>query len=261
MTAPRGAGRLLGALLLAACGVSPLSHRIEVGQQAFVVFVARGVDGHVDLFAAPAGGGDVVQFTFTPLVESSPKLRPDGEVVAFLRGRDTSAAAPRDLVLMNLVTSGETDITLPPEAGRAEALAWSRDTARIYLRTDRGLWQVDAPPGPPRPAPVAATDTAAADSALAIWLGNPPFARAVGCAGGGVCIIGPKGDTSVLAPRGRDPIRWGDDSLAWFEDSTLQVRSLGPGVPHPVAWRGLPSDPRELDHVAAPPDSGASGSG
>ncbi len=129
-------------------------------------------------------------------------------VVAFLRGRDTSATAPRDMVLMNLISSGENDITLPPAAGQPLALAWSGDAKHLYVRTDSGLWQVDAPPGPPHPMPVPAADTAAADSALAIWLGDPPFARAIACSGGGVCIIGPKGDTTAArAARARpDPL-------------------------------------------------------
>jgi len=247
-----------GLLAVAGCGISPLSHRIHIGEDPFVVFVATGVDGHTDLFAAPAGGGDIVQFTFTPLVESSPRLRPDGEVVAFLRGRDTAAAAPRDVVLMNLVSSGETDITLPADAGRPQALAWSRDAARLYLRTDRGLWQVTVPPGPPHPIAVAPADTAAADSALAVWLGDPPFARAIRCPAGGVCIVGPKGDTTTLAPQGRDPVRWGADSVAWFDNDNLQVRSLGPGVPHRVVWRSMPQRPRQLDYVPAPSDTGGS---
>ncbi len=243
-------------LATASCGISPLSHRIHVGEDPFVVFVATGVDGHTDLFAGPAGGGDIVQFTYTPLVESSPRVRAGGEVVAFLRGRDTSATAPRDVVLMNLVSSGETRIVLPTAAGGAKALAWSRDTVHIYVRTDRGLWQVAAPPGPPRPTPVPSADTASADSALAVWLGDPPFARAVSCSGGGVCTIGPKGDTTALAPQGRDPIRWGADSVAWFENDNLQVRSLGPGVPHRVVWRDMPKQPRQLDYVPAPDSSG-----
>jgi hypothetical protein len=231
------------------CGISPVGHRINLGQEPFVVFVGTGVDGHTDLFAARAGGDDAVQFTFTSLVESSPRVRPDGEVVAFLRTSDSSAASAKELVLMNLVTSGETDIALPAEARTATALAWSRDTAHIYIQTSTGWWQVDAPPGPPHPVPVAAGDTASVDSLFVQLLGTPAYARAINCPGGGVCIIGPHGDTSTLAPRGRNPIRWGDDSLAWMEDSSLMVRSLGPGIPHKVTWRHQPKDPREMEYV------------
>ena len=42
---------------LTACAVTPLSNRIRVGEEPFVIGVGEGSDAMTDLFAAPAGGG------------------------------------------------------------------------------------------------------------------------------------------------------------------------------------------------------------
>ena len=186
-------------LLLSGCGFSPLSHHISVGDEAFVMFVGEGIDQHTDLFAVAAGGGGVFQVTFTPLIEQHPRLSPIGTIVAFLRMRDTLAGTPRDVVLMDLATGSDAVLALPPGSGRPLDLAWNAAGSSLYVRTDRGVWQSPAPPSPSSFVPVAPAGLAGADSSLDLWLGQPRFARAIGCAAGGLCIIGPKGDTTASA--------------------------------------------------------------
>jgi hypothetical protein len=228
-----------------ACSFSPLAHRISVGHDPFVVIVGEGIDHHTDLFAIPADGGDAAQFTFTPLSESDPQLTPNGDVVAFLRSNDAMPATPRRVVLMNLLSGGELPISMPDSAGQPTALGWNDSASMLYIRTTRGLWQTGARPGATTVTRVAATDTARADTMLAVWLGAPRFARAIPCPGGGVCIIGPRGDTAAVAPDGHDPVRWGGDSVAWIDHGAFKVRSLGPGVGRKVTWSRGPDNPRQ----------------
>lgn len=239
-------------IALASCSFSPISHRIKVGEEPFIVFVGEGIDHNTDLFAVPAGGGSVAQVTFTPLIEKDPRLSPTGEVVAFLRMRDTLPDAHRDVVLMNLLGGGEVKVTLPADAGVPLAIAWSTDGHALYIRTARGDWQTAPPPAPALVTPVPAAAAAAVDSALDLWLGEPRFARVISCRGGGLCILGPQGDTTALAPQGRDPIRWGSDSVAWFQQAGIIVRSLGPGRERRVTWTGGPEHPRDGSYAAGP---------
>ncbi len=231
MSATRSRHPLAPLLLLGACSLSPLANRIDVGEEAFLVFVATGPDGLVDLHAMPAGGGTVARITFTPMVESHPALTSRGDVLAFLRGGDSAAMVRPDLVVMNLLNGAERTLPLPAAVGAMRALAWGPGDTTVVVRTDTDLWQVAAPPAPATATRLAGAARAIADSALATWLGRPRFARAFNCpAGLGVCLVGPSGDTTVLASRGRDPFRWGADSVGWFEGDALFVRSLGPAT-------------------------------
>lgn len=240
-------------LLLSSCGFSPLSHHISVGEEPFLIFVGEGIDQHTDLFAVAAGGGTVFQVTFTPLIERHPRLTPSGTVVAFLRMRDTLPGSHHDVALMDLVTGGDAVLSLPAGSGQPGELAWSADGSRLYIRTDRGVWQAPAPPAAAVVTPVVAAERAAADSALDLWLGRPAFAMVVHCRDGGLCIIGPQRDTTALAPNGRDALRWGDDSVGWFEDSAIVVRSLGPGRLRRVLWHDPPKNPRDASYTAGTP--------
>lgn len=239
----------IAAIAPVGCAFSPLAHRIKVGEEPFVVFVGEGRDQHTDLFAVPANGGPVTQVTFTALIEMHPRLTPTGEVVAFIRMRDTMPDQHRDVVVINLVSYGEIVMSLPDSAGSAQAVAWSDDASKLYVRTTRGVWQATAPPAQPAIAPVATGDAPVADSALDLWLGKPRFARVVPCSGGGLCIIGPKQDTTSLAPEGREAIRWGADSVAWFQGPGIMVRSLGPGHERLVTWKEGPSNPRDATYA------------
>src|ERR1019366_5808303 len=217
--------------------------------------VGEGVDHSTDLFAVPAGGGSVAQVTFTPLIEWGPRLTASGDAVAFLRMRDTLPNAHRDVVIMNLLSGGEVTLKLPAEAGVPQAVAWSRDASTLYIRTNHGSWQAEAPPAAPRVSAVPPTATAVTDSALDLWLGEPRFARVISCVGGGLCIVGPKRDTTALAPQGHDPIRWGNDSVAWFQQEGIIVRSLGPGRERRVTWPNGPEHPRDGSYAAGPTTS------
>jgi hypothetical protein len=241
------------ALFLAACSFSPLAHRINVGEDPFVVFVGEGIDHHTDLFAAPAGGGEVAQVTFTALIERHPQLSSSGSVVAFIRMPDSLPGTRREVIAMNLLSGGEATINLPAAAGVPDQVVWSGDSV-LYIRTDHGMWRAPAPPSADPATPVAASDSARADTALALWLGQPRFTRVVNCTTTGLCVIGPRGDTALLAPGGTDAMRWGDDSVAWFEDGTVMVRSLGPGRARRVNWTSMPDHPRDGSYApGAPP--------
>ena len=72
----------------AGCGFTPLTNKVGVGSEPFVVVVGQGRDGAVDLFAAPAEGGRFYQFTVNQLVESNPTVAPSGTRLAFLRQAD-----------------------------------------------------------------------------------------------------------------------------------------------------------------------------
>ncbi|HEY4100671.1 MAG TPA: hypothetical protein VGM20_07320 [Gemmatimonadales bacterium] len=241
------------ALLVAGCSFSPLAHRINVGQDPFVVFVGEGIDHHTDLFAAPAGGGEVAQVTFTALVERHPQLSSSGSVVAFIRMPDTLPGTPRDVIAMNLLSGGEATIKLPAAAGVPQDVAWSGDSV-LYISTDHGTWRAPAPPSDDPATRVVASDSARADTALALWLGQPRFTRVVDCATAGLCVIGPRGDTALLAPGGTDAMRWGGDSVAWFEGGAVMVRSLGPGRARRINWTSMPDHPRDGSYApGAPP--------
>jgi hypothetical protein len=240
-----------GLMLLGCRGtLSPLSNRIKVGEEAFVVFVADGEANAGDLFAVPASGGTPYQVTFTRVDESLPALSPDGSVVAFARG-GLRPEAPVSVALLNLVNGAERRVDLP--AGTAvRRIGWSGDGTEIFIRTSVGDFAAAAPPGQSVLHPVPAGEAAIADSALAVLLGDPPFASAVPCThGGGLCA---RADTSesVLDPEGSAPLRWGGDSVAFFINDALVVRPLGPGRVRRVEWSRELGHPREASYAAGP---------
>ncbi len=218
---------LLGVVAGCRGTLSPLSNRIKVGEEPFVIFVADGEEGNGDLFAVPASGGTAFQVTFTRVDESRPALSPDGSVVAFARG-GFQADAPVSVALLNLVNGGERRIDLPQGAG-VQRISWSADGTEIFIRTGAGTFASAAPPASPLLHAVPASDATIADSALTVLLGDPPFATAGPCsAGQGLCALGGSSET-LLDPEGRDPLRWGGDSVAFFVDNSLVVRPLGAG--------------------------------
>ncbi len=240
---------LLGTL---GCSFSPLANRIDIGEEAFVVVVAVGPDGFIDLHAVPAGGGMTARITFTPLIESHPALSRGGDVVAFLRSGDSLPDTPRDLVVMNLLSGAERTLPVPDAAGRIDRLAWSDDGTQLLVATETGTWSIAAPPAKAVAEQLSGAEREVADSALTTWLGRPRFARAFNCPEGqGVCLVGPSGDTTVLATRGRDPFAWGLDSVGWFEDDAMYVRGLGPAVARPVSLgQRAPTDARQGTYAA-----------
>jgi len=207
--------------------MSPLSNRLQIGEEAFVVVVADGEGGRGDLFALPASGGAPLQVTFSRVDESHPALTADGSVIAFIRAGQRPGTQPV-VVLMNLLNGAERRIELP-EGAAPERVAWSSDQTRLFIGTSNGFYGADAPPLPPGLKPVGASDSAAADSALAVVLGDPPFARAGACRSGrGLCAESDSGE-SVIDSAGADPVRWGPDSVGYVINNELQILPLGGG--------------------------------
>lgn len=238
-------GLLVAAMLLAGCNLSPLRNRIKVGEEPIVIFVGEGIDGHTDLFVVPASGGSIAQLTFTPLSESMPRINARGDVVAFIRARDTAATAVNEVVVMNLLNGAERAIPLPDGAGHITAIAWGPDDGALYLRSDHGTWRASTPPAPPKVVAATGTEFVRADSVFELWVGEPRFARLFACPAGGVCAAGLRVDTTVLSERGSDPLRWGSDSVAWFEDGGMVVRGIGPGTVRRILWKQPPAHPRD----------------
>lgn len=243
--ARRAATALLLGGMASACNISPLNHRIKVGEEPIVVFAGEGIDGNTDLFVVPASGGSIVQLTFTPLRESMPRVNPRGDVVAFLRVRDSAATAPNEVVIMNLLNGAERALDLPPGAGRATAIAWAPDSNSLYVRSAAGSWRITTPPAPPSAVVASGEELVVADSLFELWVGHPRFARIVPCATTGICVVGVSNDTTVLSPLGRDPLRWGADSVAWFEGDGMVIRGIGPGTVRRMLWKRPPAHPRD----------------
>jgi hypothetical protein len=234
----------LAAALVAGCGLSPIDHRIRLGEEPFVVFVGEGADHNTDLFTTTTGGGHVYQLTFTRVIEQAPALAGGGRMVAFLRLRDTLPGTRRDVVIMNLENGAEKIIPLPVAAGLARALGWGADDRVVYIRADSGFWQADVPPAGVAATTVPDVGTQTAHQATGAWLGQPPFAEAIPCSPG-ICLIGPRHDTAVLSATGRNPMRWGKDSVAWFEGNEIVVRPLGTGRARRITLQGAPANARE----------------
>lgn len=230
-------------MLLLGCSLSPLHRKIKVGQEPFVVFLATGTDGKPDLFASHPTGGTPVRLTFTAMAEMLPRLTSRGDMVAFIRERNDQGG--HDLVVMNLLSGAERLLELPAEAGTIHALGWNHDHTAIYLQGTSNRWRVTAPPAPISIELLDGDAAVAADSVLMVLLGEPAFARAEGCVDGGVCVLGPSGTPMQMSATGHAPFRWGSDSLAWFEEDRIMVRSLGPGTPRRLTWTGGVAEPRE----------------
>jgi hypothetical protein len=245
--------RFAGALLLlAACegGFLPLRGKIDVGRDPMVVFVG-GPAAAGDLYALPADGGRAIAITFSPVGEMHPAVAPDGGAVAFLRAASLGDSVPAGVWVLNLANGRERQIELPATAGRPEELGWSNDGGWLVVRAGGQLYRAEPPPATETARPVAATERAAAESALAVLLGRPAFARVVPCEQAeALCVVGDTGAPALLAAGAREPARWGDDSVAYLEGDRLVVRPLGPGRTRRVRWTGVPVRPRQLSMFA-----------
>lgn len=227
--------------------LSPLANRISVGEESYAVFTADGEGGVGDLYAIRPGGGTVARITWTRLDERAPALDPSGVALAFIRtqpGRPASAT----VWVMNLLNGAERRMPAPIGAPPAARLGWTADGSALVVRNASGeSYLLPAPPAEPDPRPVDAESRPAADSALLVVLGTPAFAVAAPCATGiGLCVMGSSGKESPLAADGRDPFRWGADSVGYFVGETFVVRPLGAGSPREVQVTGGPVHPREL---------------
>ncbi|HXE58374.1 MAG TPA: hypothetical protein VNK43_10265 [Gemmatimonadales bacterium] len=257
LAAPAALGSCRGAM-------SPLQNRLAVGQEPFVVFAARGEGGEGDLFAARADGGAVYPVTYSRIHEATPALDPSGIMLAFARARSAAESDRGAVWVMNLLTGQERRLTEPGRLGRIERIGWGRDGATLFLETAAGRYRVGAPPGPAELERVGGAEAPAAESALAVLLGEPPRARVTACpadsaaepaAGSapGLCVETAGGEVTPLAGRARDPLRWGTDSVAYFVGDELEVRPLAGGRTRRARWTRPPAEPREATYAAGRP--------
>ena len=94
----------------AACTVTPLTNKINIGEEAFVIGVGEGPDSLTDLFAAPAGNGAFARLTFNRTEEHLPRLSPDGLRVAYLRR--APGESQWSLVILDLLSNAEQTSTV-----------------------------------------------------------------------------------------------------------------------------------------------------
>ena len=234
-------------LFLTACGVTPLTNRIKIGEEPFVIAVGEGPDRQTDLYAAPAGGGTFTRLTFNRPVERFPKISPDGGAVAFLRIATGAGGSPWSLVILNLRTNGERATPLPRDAGEPDRVGWSRDGKRVVVSAG-GYFVMAAPPAPPGFSRFAADSLALADSLSRELLGDPPRGILRECRNGGLCIVAPTGELTALDSAARDAVRWGADSVGYFLPGGFEVRPLAGGHSRHPVWVGAPARIRQLTH-------------
>ena len=231
-------------LLVTACNLTPLTNKISIGEEPFVIGVGEGPDSATDLFAAPACGGAFVRLTFNRAEERAPRLAPDGLRVAFLRRAPGSTLW--SLVILDLRSSVDHGSPLPVEGGEPERLGWSPDGLSVVVGA-RGYYETAAPPRK-----VALTRTEAnlsrADSLTAQLLGEPPRGKVEQCPDGNSCIRSSTGELTPLGAGVTGVIRWGADSVAYFSNGGFEVRPMGGGRLRQPAWKGLPSRLRELTY-------------
>ena len=259
MTRAGIAGLLAAAAGLGACGgtLPPLRGQMEVGRDAYAIFVAGGSDIGGDLYAVRTEGGQVVQVTFTPVGEMRPTLSPDGAMTAFLRGASLRDSTPGSVWVMNLLSGTDREIELPRGAGTPERVAWSADGRTVVVRAAGGLYRAQASPRPEQALPVPPAERAAAESSLAVILGDPPFARVVPCAEpGALCVQADTGTPGLLARGATDPFRGGTDSVAFFRGNRVEIRPLGPGRARALNWTDVPRGAREMTVFTGRPKVG-----
>ena len=240
-------------LPLTACGtLPPLRGKIDVGHESFAIFVGgNGLNG--DLYAVRADGGPAIPITFTTVAELRPSLSPGGTEVAFLRGRSLRDSVPATIWVMNLLNGAERELRLPKGAAAPERVAWTRDGGSVLVSAGEGRYRINAPPEPSNPVEVPPEDRAAAESSLAVLIGDPVFARVIPCERPeDLCLVPRNGRTGILAQAASDPVRWGPDSVAFFVGELLQIRPLARGRPRLLNWSEVPARPRQMTFFQAP---------
>lgn len=244
---------LLG-LLACRGSLSPLSNRLKLGQESYIVFVADGENGKGDLFASPPDGGKAFQITFTRVDERAPALSPDGSILALLRSRSDQDSTGTSLVILNLLNGAERRIEAPTGSN---ALAWSTDGSTLLVRTGHGVMSTPTPPQPLALAPVPPADQARTDSLFRAIMGDPPVGEAMPCSSGsGVCARLTNGDSLTLAATGSDPVSWGSDSVAYVEGGSFVVRPLAGGRTRTIRWIREFRNPRGLTYFPGAKVSG-----
>ncbi|MFL5459393.1 MAG: TolB family protein, partial [Gemmatimonadales bacterium] len=189
-----------------ACGtLPPLRGRIDVGHESYAIFVGgSGVGG--DLYAVRGDGGPAYQITYTTVAELRPALSPDGAEVAFFRGQSLRDSTPATLWVLNLLNGADRELRLPKDAGLLERVGWRSDGNALLVKTSKDLYRVEAPPAKPNARSVPPGERAAAESSLAVLLGDPVFARVVPCSQAeDLCVIPRSGRPGILAQAATDP--------------------------------------------------------
>ena len=240
-----------GILLLGLAGcqgmLPPLRGEIEPGRDPFVVFVGGTARAGGDLFAVPAAGGAALPITYSGVGEMRPALAPDGSALAFLRGASLRDSAPGTIWVMNLLSGNERQLRLPRGSPGPEEVAWMDGGRSFVVRAGDGLYRFKAPPASGPAEPVPPPERARAESALAVLLGAPAFARATPCQDAeDLCVAADSGAPALLARGARDAARWGDDSVAYVVGEVILVRPLGPGRERRVPVSGGPASPRQI---------------
>jgi hypothetical protein len=235
-------------LLLLACRgtLSPLSNKLDIGEEPYLVLAADGEDGQGDLFASTLAGGTAYQVTFTRVDERLAALAPDGTMLAFVRSRSASDSR-RWLIVMNLQSGAERQVEIRDLV--PDATAWSADGRQLYVRGGLSVLTTAAPPATLQLQAVPEAGRPAADSALAVLLGDPAVGVAVPCPTGGICArFGADTATRIIAAGGAtNPVRWAGDSLAYLEGGDWVVRPLAGGRTRILRWSSrAPSRPRGL---------------
>ena len=247
--------------LVISCGVTPLTNRIKVGEEPFVIAVGEGPDGQTDLYAAPAGGGAFTRLTFNRAEERLPKISPDGGMVAFLRAARGVNGPPWSLVILDLHTNAERAAPLPPDAGEPERLGWSRDGRRVVVSA-QGYFTMAAPPAAASVGRFPGDSLALADSLSRELLGEPPRGIVRECMNGGLCIMAATGELTLLDTAARDAVRWGSDSVGYFLPDGFEVRPLAGGHTRRPAWSDAPGRLRQLtQHPGTQVTTSSGGSG
>ena len=117
------------------------------------VFVAQGTWTEVKLLLTDLDGSNPKQLTDGSSVIWSPKLSPDGKLIAFT-GRDANRI--QHIYIMDADGSNRRQLTHVDSAeGEAQCPAWSPDGKRIAIQTSRkdhmgSVWIVDYPSGAAR---------------------------------------------------------------------------------------------------------------
>jgi hypothetical protein len=237
-------------VLLSSCtgSLSPLSHKLKLGEEPYFVFAADGEDGQGDLFASPAVGGQLFQFTFTRLDERLPRLAPDGSLLVFARAPSRDDSDHVEVWVMNLINGAERRLA-DAGATRPLALAWSPDARTVYIRTGTGILSTPAPPAAPNLVPVEGSARPAADSAFSVPVGDPPQGEVMACPTvKGLCLRPLEGPLVVLDTAASQPVRWGADSVAYLLDGAFVIRPLGGGKMRALRWTRPVGNVRELTY-------------
>jgi hypothetical protein len=232
-------------ILLLGCrgSLSPLSNKLDIGEEAYLVFTADGEAGQGDLFASTPAGGTPYQVTFTRVDERLGALSPDGTMLAFVRARSPSDDR-RWLVVMNLLNGAERQTEVRDIA--PEATAWAPDGRKVYVRSGTTVLVTAAPPGSLELSEVIAPDRPAAESALAVLLGDPAVGVVVPCETSGLCAEFPGDTPAVIAAAATSPVRWAGDSLAYLDNGEWTVRPFSGGRTRILRWNSLTGRPRDL---------------